>query len=80
MILALNLLAVGPSFLDGVGLDVPLFCYIDPLPDIDHCHDVHSAVCNIVNDSKTNTQNLSQSVLINRSLDSISLIGWQRPA
>ena len=37
----------GPSFLDCMGLDVPCFSYIDPLPDIDHCHDVYSVECNI---------------------------------
>ena len=39
VILALGLLAVG--------LDVPLFCYTDPLPDIDRCHSVYSVVRNI---------------------------------
>ena len=50
MILALGLLAMGPSSLI-VQAGRCLFCYIDPLPIIDRCHDVYSAECNIENDS-----------------------------
>ena len=39
-----------------VGLDVPLFCYIDPLFCIDRYYDVYSIVCIILNDSQTNKQ------------------------
>ena len=46
----------GPQLLDGVGLDVPLFCYIDPLPYIDCCHEIYFVVCNVLIDSFTNKQ------------------------
>ena len=52
MILALGLLAMGPSSWNCVGLDVFLFCYTDPLPEIDCCHDVCSVKSNTVIDSQ----------------------------
>ena len=42
-----------------MGLDVPLFCYTDPLPDIDRCHDVYPVEWNIVIDSQTNKHKLN---------------------
>ena len=52
--LSFGLFGCGPKFLDCVGLDVPLFCYTVPLPDIDRGHDVYSTECNIVIDLQTN--------------------------
>ena len=44
------------QFLDCVGLDVPLFCYIESLPDIDCCDDVYFVKYNSVIDLKTNNK------------------------
>ena len=43
-------LAVGPSILIVWAWTCLVFWYIDPLPDIDRCHDVYSVKCNIVID------------------------------
>lgn len=60
-------------FLDGVGLDMPLFCYIAPLLDVDRCHHVYFFVCNSVNDSLTNNQTTRWCA---RCLTSRRLVPW----
>ena len=51
--------------------------HIDPLPDIDRCHDVNSVTCNIANDSQTNKDTYYDN-MIHIHTDTQGAHGWEK--